>query len=260
MSRATCTRATCMHHNQRRFSSPWSHPNASQRPTTTPLLSNWGQPMAKRTAALILLMFGVWYWTHASTNSHLTRMFVSTLQGACGRLSPLTSGIFHPEHRCRLYLPLWINNPRRGAEDHRLQVCWLNLVKWHGVSRCLSCGGNGTHPSTSEGGIFLVVLRRDIQLLPGRLCGAENCWGGGGVNGLSACCSVHTPRKGGGGLWTAFGQRRVDSKNSQTTPATTSTTSIRQLLGAADAQTAHHATFSKPQHTKYWAPRTRKRH
>ena len=39
-----------------------------------------------------------------------------------------------------------------------------------------------------------------------------------------------------GRLWTACGQRRVDSKNSQTTPATTSTSSIRQLLGAADAQ------------------------
>ena len=38
--------------------------------------------------------------------------------------------------------------------------------------------------------------------------------------------------------------RRVDSKNRQTTPATTSTSSIRQPLGAADAQTAHHATFS----------------
>ena len=47
-----------------------------------------------------------------------------------------------------------------------------------------------------------------------------------------------------GRLWTACGQRRVDSKNSQTTPATTSTSSIRQLLGTADAQTAHHATFS----------------
>ena len=42
----------------------------------------------------------------------------------------------------------------------------------------------------------------------------------------------------------ACGQRCVDSKNSQTTPATTSTSSIRQLLGAADTQTAHHATFS----------------
>ena len=38
---------------------------------------------------------------------------------------------------------------------------------------------------------------------------------------------------------TACGQRRVDSKNSQTTPATTSTFSIHQLLGAADAQRAH---------------------
>ena len=47
-----------------------------------------------------------------------------------------------------------------------------------------------------------------------------------------------------GRLWTACGQRRVDSKISETTPATTSTSSIRQLLGAADAQTAHHATFS----------------
>ena len=44
------------------------------------------------------------------------------------------------------------------------------------------------------------------------------------------------------GLWTeARGQQSVDS---QTTPATTSTSSIHQLLGAADAQTAHHVTFS----------------
>ena len=36
----------------------------------------------------------------------------------------------------------------------------------------------------------------------------------------------------------------MDGKSSQTTPATTSTSSLRQLLGTADAQTAHHATFS----------------
>ena len=36
----------------------------------------------------------------------------------------------------------------------------------------------------------------------------------------------------------------MDRKNSQTTPATTSTTPIRQLPGATDAQTAHHATSS----------------
>ena len=40
------------------------------------------------------------------------------------------------------------------------------------------------------------------------------------------------------------GRGRVDSKNSQTTPTTTSTSPIRQLLGAADAQTAHPATSS----------------
>ena len=42
-------------------------------------------------------------------------------------------------------------------------------------------------------------------------------------------------------LWTEV---CVDSKHSQTTRATTSTSSIRQLSGAADTQTAHHATFS----------------
>ena len=47
-----------------------------------------------------------------------------------------------------------------------------------------------------------------------------------------------------GRLRTACGQRCVDSKNSQTTPATASTSSVRQLLGAADAQTAHHVTSS----------------
>ena len=36
----------------------------------------------------------------------------------------------------------------------------------------------------------------------------------------------------------------MGSKNTQTTPATTSTFSIRQLLGVADAQTAHPATSS----------------
>ena len=47
-----------------------------------------------------------------------------------------------------------------------------------------------------------------------------------------------------GKVRTACVQRRVDGKNSQMTPAATSTSSIRQLLGAADAQTAHHVTFS----------------
>ena len=45
------------------------------------------------------------------------------------------------------------------------------------------------------------------------------------------------------GLWTE------DSKNNQTIPATTSTSSIHRRLGAADAQTAHHATFSTAPNT-----------
>ena len=63
-----------------------------------------------------------------------------------------------------------------------------------------------------------------------------------------------------GRLWTACGQRRVDSQNSQTTPATTSTSSIRQLLGAVDAQTAHHATFSTAPTHQLLGSRTRKRY
>ena len=62
--------------------------------------------------------------------------------------------------------------------------------------------------------------------------------GGAGHLGLT---HAETQR---GRLWTACGQRRMDGKNSQTTPATTSTSSICQLLGATDAQTAHHATSS----------------
>ena len=104
---------------------------------------------------------------------------------------------------------------------------------------------------------------------------SKRTWGGGGAQPRWAVCATgagahqgHTYREGEkdiwwtagtarggtghlgltetqrGRLWTACGQRCVGSKNSQTTPATTSTSSIRQLLGAADAQTAHHATSS----------------
>ena len=46
---------------------------------------------------------------------------------------------------------------------------------------------------------------------------------------------------GGDGLWT---EARGQQKQSKDPSQTTSTSSIRQLLGAADAQTAHPATFS----------------
>ena len=61
-------------------------------------------------------------------------------------------------------------------------------------------------------------------------------WRGGGV-------PPHTGTQR-GRLWTACGQRCVDSKNSQTTPQQPAQPPIRQLLGAADAQTAHHTTSS----------------
>ena len=52
-------------------------------------------------------------------------------------------------------------------------------------------------------------------------------------------------RSAAGTVWNFWGGGGCeDSKNSQTTSATTSTSSIRQLLGAADTQMAHHVTFS----------------
>ena len=68
--------------------------------------------------------------------------------------------------------------------------------------------------------------------------GRDVARGGAGHLGLT---HTETQR---GRLRTAYGQRRMDSKYSQTTPATTSTTPIRQLLGAADAQTACHIQHS----------------
>ena len=96
--------------------------------------------------------------------------------------------------------------------------------------------------SRSPDGLFAQQEREPIRGRPAPE-GEKHIWwtarterGGTGHLGLT-----ETQR---GTLWTACGQRCVDSKNSQTAPATTSTSSIRQLLGAADAQTAHPATSS----------------
>ena len=105
----------------------------------------------------------------------------------------------------------------------------LNRHQVEGVSRSLGClvTGAGAHQGqTNREG------EKDIWWT------ARTARGGTGHLGLT---HTETQR---GRLWTACGQRRVDSKNSQMTPATTSTSSIRQLLGGADAQTAHYATFS----------------
>ena len=50
----------------------------------------------------------------------------------------------------------------------------------------------------------------------------------------------NTARQAMDGLWTEVCGQQKQSND----PATTSTSSMRQLLGAADTQTAHHATFS----------------
>ena len=119
-------------------------------------------------------------------------------------------------------------------QPRRYRVPGQPLLNRHQVGGCLpqprwavcATGAGAQQGQTSREG------ERDIWWMVG------TTHGGAGHLGLT-----HTePQR--GRLWTACGHRRVDSKNSQKTPATTSTSSIPQLLGAADAQTAHPATSS----------------
>ena len=82
------------------------------------------------------------------------------------------------------------------------------------------------------------TLAMHVPRAPLKGGGVGTACGGAGHLGLT---DTETQR---GRLRPACGQRCVDSKNSQTTLATTSTSPIRQLLGAADTQTAHPATSS----------------
>ena len=121
-----------------------------------------------------------------------------------------------------------------ASQPCRYRVPRQPLLNWHQV------GG----VSRSPDGLFAQQEWEPIRGRPA-VRGEKDIWwtagtthGGTGHLGLTHTETQH------GRLRTACGQRRVDSKNSQMTPATTSTSSIRQLLGAADVQTAHHATFS----------------
>ena len=100
-----------------------------------------------------------------------------------------------------------------------------------------------------------VIQRRNTGCMPSLLLPEERClrsllghWRAILLSRARALSSAVFLLEGvggwGGRLWTACGQRRVDSRNSQTTPPTTSTSSIRKLLGAADVQTAHPAASS----------------
>ena len=108
--------------------------------------------------------------------------------------------------------------------------------KNHNDSFPFSLSYGGGEVSRSPGGLFAQQEREPTRGRPA-VGGKRDLWwavrttrGGAGHLGLT---HAETQRD---RLWTACGQRRVDGKNSQTTPATTSTTPIRQLLGAADAQ------------------------
>ena len=96
--------------------------------------------------------------------------------------------------------------------------------------------------SRSPNGLFAQQQREPIRGRP--TVRGKRTYGGRPGQGVEEQGTWAAQKHSEAGYGTACGQRCVDSKNSQTTPATTSTSSIRQLLGAADTQTAHHATFS----------------
>ena len=98
--------------------------------------------------------------------------------------------------------------------------------------------------SRSPDGLFAQQERGAHQGQTNREGEKDMWWTAGTARGGTGHLGLTHTETAGDRLRMACGQRRVDGKNSQTTPATTSTSSIPQLLGTADAQTAHHATFS----------------
>ena len=111
----------------------------------------------------------------------------------------------------------WLGQPASSLPGARATPA--QLVSGGGCLPQPSATGAGAHQGqTSREG------ERDIWWTAG------TTRGGTGHLGLT---HTETQR---GRLRTACGQRHVDSKNSQPTPATTSTSSICQLLGADDAQ------------------------
>ena len=88
------------------------------------------------------------------------------------------------------------------------------------------------------------------QMLSTSVSGPEGLLGGGVTH-------TETQR---GRLWTACGQRRVDSTNSQTTPTTTSNPQYANYWAPLTCKRHIPPHPAQPQHTNYWAPRTRKRH
>ena len=146
--------------------------------------------------------------------------------------------------------------PWPGLASATRHPCPSNTRHWFRqflfIHRCLDKRARATPAQPASGGGCLPQPRWAVCATgAGAHQGQTSCegqkhiwWTAGTMSGGTGHLGLTHTETQRGRLQTACGQRRVDSKNSQTTPATTSTTSIRQLLGAADAQTAHHATFS----------------
>ena len=100
--------------------------------------------------------------------------------------------------------------------------------------------------------------------VPGRRCTSlTRPEGGGGVCLLFVCGTGHLGRTETqrGRLWTACGQRCVDSKNSQTRPRQQPAHPQYANYWAPLTRKQHIPPHSaQSQHTDHWAPRTRKRH
>ena len=168
-----------------------------------------------------------------------------------------------------------VTRPMAGANDPRRAVAraavggGLPVGATRALRRCgggqrTHAAGTGREPGASAPHVAAtppppvgpsVIQRRNTGCMPSLLLPEERClrsllghWRAILLSRARALSSAVFLLEGvggwGGRLWTACGQRCVDSRNSQTTPPTTSTSSIRKLLGAADVQTAHPATFS----------------
>ena len=136
---------------------------------------------------------------------------------------------------------------RRGGEELKRSGC--SMKGTGSAPDRVNAAGGGRGGGATGAGVHQGQTSRE---------GEKHIWwtARGGTNHLGL---TETQR---GRLWTACGQRCVDSENSQTTPATTSTSSIRQFIYWAPLTRKRHTVphSAQPQHTNYWAPRTRKQH
>ena len=100
---------------------------------------------------------------------------------------------------------------------------------------------------------FTCFTAADFSVRAAALGGGGGGGGGATRGGAGHLGLTHTETQR-GRLWTACAQRCVDRKTSQTTSATTSTTSIRQLLGATEAEISERQQSSKTDNREIFEP------